>query len=232
MEVEDQTHALVRTYVLVAWTAVVLLAVGLGLVYRRVAVGRLIYAAENRAVALAQRFVATRWPEFRDFVREASVLRAEELRAHPTAAEIHDALRDISHGTAVVRMRLHAASGLIVASTEPDEIGRVTSDTVVLAMGAGRWYGSYRLNADSELVRGSTVEGTGEEAGRVITRVVIHVDEPQAIGEAGGVLSIHQDVTPALRRIGFAQVLGMGGTIVAATAALGVLWLRRRRVAG
>jgi hypothetical protein len=232
MDVEDQTGRLVRIYLIVAWAAVVLIAVVSGLVYRAVAMGRMVHEAEGQAVALAQQFIATSWSEVGAFVNEAPDLSPNELREHSGAAEATQLLQEMAEDRPVVKARLYGASGLIVASTESDEIGRYTSDTVVLEMVAGRWWSRGRPDADSVLERAQTLEtasGTLRNVDLVITHVVLRPDTP-ALGRAvGGVLGIYQDVGDARGRIRTLQALAMGSIIVPATLIAGFLWLRWRR---
>ncbi len=232
MEVEDQTGPLIQVYVIVAWAAIVLVAVVSGLIYRRIAVADLVYETEGRSVALVQQFISTSWPELRALAREAPELSADELREHREAEEAGRALLTLAEAPAVLKVRLYGALGLIVASTEISEIGRHTSDAVVLEMAAGRWWSQGRPGAESRLERIETFQ-TQDETLRnvdlVITHVMIRRDPvtPDRTGEA--VLAIYQEVGAAMSRIRTTQFLAMGSLIVAATLVGGVIRLRRRR---
>jgi hypothetical protein len=232
MDVEDQTGRLGRIYLIVAWAAVVLIAVVSGLVYRAVAIGRMVHEAEGQAVALAQQFIATSWSEVEAFVNEAPDLSPSELREHSGAAEATQALLDMAEDRPVFKARLYGALGLIVASTEMAEIGRYTSDSVVLEMVAGRWWSRGRPDADSTLERARTLEtgaGTLRNVDLVVTYVVIRPGTPGLERAVGGVLGIYQNVGGARSRIRNTQALAMGSIILPATLVAGAVWIRWRR---
>ena len=232
MNVEDQTGRLARIYLIVAWTVIVLIAVVSGLVYRAVAIGRMVYDAEGQAVALAQQFIATSWSEVEAFVSEAAELSPNELREHSGAEEATRALRALAEDRAVLKARLYGPSGLIVASTESAEIGRATSDTVVLEMIAGRWWSRGRPDANSTSERARTFEtasGTLQNVDLVISHVVLRPGTPAPGRSVGGVLGIYQDAGAAQSRIRSLQTLAMGSLILPATLLAGFLWLRWRR---
>ena len=228
MRIEDQTPKLIRIYLAAGWAVLMLLAIVSGLVYRRVAVGRLTYDTEGRAVALAQQFVAASWPDFRTFVRDASGLSPADLREHPQAAAVIDDIRARAQGLPLIQIRLYATDGMIVASTAPDEIGTYTAGTVVLEIAAGRWFGPARPDAHSELARAVTL-GAPRTALVDADLVVTHIALRSDFRDIEAVLGLYQDVTPAVRRITRTQGLAMGGVIAIATLAAAVLWSRVRR---
>jgi hypothetical protein len=235
MDVEDQTGRLARIYLIVGWAAVVLITIVSGLVYRRVAAGRVTYMAEGQAVAMAQRFITASGPGVRDLVREAPELSADELRSHPGAVEAGRVLLALREDYPVLKARVYGASGQIVASTEVEEIGRHTSDTVVLAMVAGRWWSRGRPDADSELRYVETLEtaaGALRSVDLVITHVVIRPEVVSPDRTIQGVLGIDQDVGPEMERIRTTQALAMGSSIAIATLIAGAIWLQWRRVEG
>lgn len=214
---------------IVGWAALVLLAVVLGLVYRRVARGRLVYETEGRAVTIAQQFTATSWPRVRAFTRRAPDLDPDALSEHPETEALHRDLLALRERFSVSKLRLYGASGLIVGSTDPDEVGRYTDDATVVEMAAGRWYGNGRPNAHSELIAADvlvTPETTLRDVDLVVTHVVIRDTSPSNLERDVGVLGIYQDVTPAARRIARTQALATGIVVAVAMVALVVVWPR------
>jgi hypothetical protein len=214
VEIEDRPQSLVKTYLIVGWAALVLLAVVSGLVYRQIAVSRLVYEIEGRAFAAAQRFSTTTWPDVRTFVRDASELETEALRNSPEVDQIDAALRSLTERLPLVGIRLYNRDGLIVYATHPDEIGMTTADPLVPAMVDGRWYGDGRPDARTELAPIEMALGA--------TRVVItHVAlRRSTLGAAQGVLEIRQNVTAEVRRIARVQWITAGSVVGVLTLAL------------
>lgn len=202
IEVEDHRPALVRMYGVVAWAAFALLAVVVGLVYRRVAVGRLIYAFEGQAFAVAQRFTTAVWPRVRTISPDVAQMDPGVLRASEEIAGIRAALTALAADLPLVEAQVTSADGTILFATQPERIGAVATDPVVLEMIAGRYFG-----------RGRTDAVTERAGARITTYVAVRHD----LRDVEAVVEITQDAAPQLRRIGTVQAIGTGSAIGVAT---------------
>ncbi|MGC9350182.1 MAG: hypothetical protein ACP5JG_18725 [Anaerolineae bacterium] len=230
VEIQDQRAALVKVYLIVGWAALVLLAIVSGLVYRRVAVSHLIYEMEGQALAVAQPFVNRTWPEVRSFVRGAAELDVDVLRSSPAVTEIGEALGSLAEGLPVVGVKLYNQGGLIVYATQAAEIGKTTTDPLVLEMTAGQWYGDGRRDARSDLVPVESI-AAGDASRRgtrlITTQVALRRSN---LRDVEGVLEIRQDATADVQRITRIQWIAVGSMVALVTLILAALYLRRREL--
>jgi len=116
--VEDQTQKLARVYLAAGWVVLVVFTVVTGLIYRTVAISRVINAAEGQNIAFAQRFANTIWTEFATLVDDAHDMRGEELMDQVEIAGLGQAILAQVGDLPAVRVSLYTKQGTIVFSTD------------------------------------------------------------------------------------------------------------------
>jgi len=229
--VEDQTQKLARVYLAAGWVVLVVFTVVTGLIYRTVAISRVINAAEGQNIAFAQRFANTIWTEFATLVDDAHDMRGEELMDQVEIAGLGQAILAQVGDLPAVRVSLYTKQGTIVFSTEPGETEQYVPHGVVREMGSGRWYWSGGSPVITELTHHDTFRGIeGELADRDLVASLVPIPTNGRGLEA--LLQVTQDVTPELQRITRVQMRGMGSVILISTGLLaGALFLMDRRKA-
>ena len=218
---EDQRRSLARTYLIVAVVALDVLALVAGLIYRRVAVSRLMLDLEGQVFAVAQRLTVTVWPDVRGFADQAGALDPATLRASPEVALLDRSLASLTAGLHVVDIEVYAKDGTVLYATQADRIGTTATDAVVLDLLAGRYYGQGRSGAHTVLSHAPAVaaaDGVRRTLDVVTTQVAMFSDR-RAVE---GVLGVGQDATSEIRRITTIEVVGIGGVIVTSTVFLAV----------
>ena len=103
--------------------AIALVTITLAFSFRQNAVDDLTRLVERQHVALAQSFANTIWPKYSGYVNSVSGLDGEALRARPETQEIHAALRALTAGLPVLKVKMYSPDGLTVYSSEFSQIG-------------------------------------------------------------------------------------------------------------
>jgi signal transduction histidine kinase/ActR/RegA family two-component response regulator len=65
-------------------------------------------------------------------LHEAPMLSAEQLRAHPMTARMHEVLRQLATGTSVAKVKLFSLQGLTLYSSEAAQIGEDKHNTLLI----------------------------------------------------------------------------------------------------
>jgi signal transduction histidine kinase len=102
-----------------------LLAVGLVLVlvYRQSSFDGMVKTVEGENVTLSRALANTVWPRFSEYVKTGAPGDAQALRNRPETAGIDKAIRKLTAGLNVIRVRLFRRDGLVVYSSNFIEIG-------------------------------------------------------------------------------------------------------------
>ena len=159
--------------------------------YRQDEVDRLIEVVESQNTALARSFSNSIWPRYASFVRSASELDEDALRARPEIRKIGEALKTISEGLPVLKVKIYDPEGLTVFSSEPSEIGQDKRNNPGFFAAAQDGIAASKLTYRDAI---SSFEGTVQHRDLVESYLPIR----QGSGPVEGVFELYTDVTPVL----------------------------------
>lgn len=206
-----------RWFALAGIVAIMLVTALVARIGRQTALDEFVALSESKNVALVQVFSNTVWPQVAPFVAAVSGLSGNDVRLHPEAARLHQAILAYLNGLSILRVRIYAPNGVIVFSTDAAQIGAERgTDAGFLAARAG--------SVSSELVgRGEiyTVEEAIDD--RTVLTSYVPIRRGGAVTPVEGVVQLYYDVAPALRTIERGQrrlVLGVAGVLSILSAAL------------
>ena len=185
---------LVRYFSLASAAVILFVAVALGVFHRHNAVQELIRAEEGKNVALARSFANSVWPRFSGYVTSATGTDGLALRATPETRELQAALRSLTAGLQVLRVKIYNLDGLVVYSSKLDQIGEDKS------LNPG-----FRIAAlDGEAASTLVYHGTFDAFEGVIRRrdlVESYIPVHRADGSVEAVFELYCDVTQLMARI-------------------------------
>jgi PAS domain S-box-containing protein len=212
---------LVRFFLL---TSAIVLAVIAGAVvlYRQNEVERLIDFAESQNVTLARSFANTIWPRFASYVRSSPGLNGDSLQARPETREFHEALKTLTTGLPVLKVKIYNLDGLTVYSSELSEIGVYKINNPGLVSAARKGIPASKLTFRDTV---SSFEGTMQD------RDLVESYLPIRYGNAPieGVFELYSDVTPLVARIKSATMNLVIGFVLVFGVLYGALFLIVRR---
>jgi C4-dicarboxylate-specific signal transduction histidine kinase len=159
--------------------------------YRQDEVDRLIEVVESQNTVLARSFSNSMWPRYASFVRSASELDEHVLRARPEIPKIREALKMISQGLPVLKVKIYDPEGLTVFSSEPSEIGQDKRNNPGFFAAAQHGLAASKLTYRDAI---SSFEGTVQRRDLVESYLPIR----QGSGPVEGVFELYTDVTPVL----------------------------------
>src|SRR4029078_10412616 len=120
-DIKQQPFRLRRYFSLTSGVAVLVVTLVMSLAYRSTERNEHIELAESRNVTLARIFANSIWPEFSTYLaREAASAQDQQ---HPQTARLHDALRRMSRGLPVIKIKIYNPHGTAVYSSVQSEIG-------------------------------------------------------------------------------------------------------------
>ncbi len=185
---------LLRHFSLTSAVAILSVTVALVMFYRHNAVSDLVEMAEAQNVGLARSFANTIWPRFSDYVTGVSGLDGDALRARPETRQIHDALKALTTGLPVLKVKIYNLDGLTVFSSQASQIGDDKSDNpgFLAAAREGR-PGSKLAHKD----RITTFSGEASDQRLVESYLPIRRGD----GRIEGVFELYSDVTPLMGKI-------------------------------
>ncbi len=201
-------------------SALVVIAVSAMLVvfYRQSAVNDLVESAETQNLILARSFANTIWPKFSAYVMSTPGIDGDKLKARPETGQIHDALKALTHGLPVLKVKIYNLDGLTVYSSEGTEIGIFKINNPGLISAARKGIPASKLTFRDSF---SSFEGTVQDRDLVESYLPIRLGS----GPIEGVFELYSDVTPLITRIenttleivgGFVLVFGLlyGGLVL------------------
>lgn len=182
-------------------------------VHRQDEIRSLIAFAESQNVILAQSLANTIWPRFSTYIESASDLDADTLEDRVETREIGAAVKAISAGLPILKVKIYTLDGLTVYSTEPGEIGEDKSLNIGFFAAARDGMPASKLTPRNTF---STFEGS------VLNRDAVESYLPirQEDGSIEGVFELYSDVTPLLAKIRNSTI----DLIIGATVVFGVLY--------
>ena len=106
-------------------SAVALIAVTFALVYlyRDNAMEELVVSAEGQNITLARSFANNLWPRFSHYVMTVPETDGDKLRARPETTEIDEAVRALTAGLPVLKVKIYNLDGRTIYSSAPSQIG-------------------------------------------------------------------------------------------------------------
>ena len=185
---------LLRYFSLTSAVAILSVTIVLVMLYRQTAVNELIELAEAQNVGLARSFANTIWPRVSGYVTSVSGLDGDALRARPETRQIHDALKALSAGLPVLKVKIYNLDGLTVFSSQASQIGDDKSNN------PGFFAAAREGRAGSKLAhkeRFSTFSGEALDRHLVETYLPIRRGD----GPIEAVFELYSDVTPLIGKI-------------------------------
>ena len=106
-------------------SAIALIAVTISLVYlsRDNEMEHLVVSAEDQNITLARSFANILWPRFSHYVMTVAETDGDRLRARPETAEIDEAVRALTAGLPVLKVKIYNLDGRTIYSSAPSQIG-------------------------------------------------------------------------------------------------------------
>jgi diguanylate cyclase (GGDEF)-like protein/PAS domain S-box-containing protein len=206
---------LVRFFTGTSLLAFVIIAAAMGYLFRSLSIDGVLENYANEHANLAKLIANEMWDrDFGPLVRAMEGRPAEELKAAPQIALLHERVLAPLKGTSTFKVKVYDAKGMTVYSTEPGQIGEYKgyNQGVIAAL---------RGEARSELVHRDTVSAfEGEVENRDLIQTYVPRYDP-ATGELSGVFEIYGDATSVVRSIGEKQWIIVGSVI----GALSLLYL-------
>ena len=215
---------LLRNFSLTSAIAIAVATMFLVLFYRQGAVSELIASAETHNVSLARSFANTIWPEFADYITTVDE-DGDRLRQRPETARLHDALRNLTEGLPVLKIKIYNLQGLTVYSSQASQMGEDKSDNPGFLMsrddGTPASKMSYRDNF-------SAFSGAVENRDLVETYIAVRDADETVVG----VLEIYTDVTPLMARLDRNTTIHIGIFLLIFASLYGALFIFIRRADG
>ncbi|HSQ05605.1 MAG TPA: histidine kinase, partial [Burkholderiales bacterium] len=185
-----------------------------------------VYVAQGINLALAKTALLSLRTELEDYLAVATRAGPQDQAVRNLATRLHDVLKDVTHDTAVVRIKLYSHDGVVVFSTDNSQIGQnqARNTGFISAVNGG-------VTTDLRY-RGAAkhFDGTAQDIDRLETYVPVRYG---ATGPIEGVLEIYTDATPLVTRnqqAMFVILSGVGITLLLLYAMLIVIVRRARNV--
>jgi len=114
---------LLRYFSVTSAIAVVITASVLVMAYRQGIISEIIVNAEKENIALTQTIKNTIWPSFSSYLTSISNADGETLRSRPETREVHAALKTLTVGLPVLKVKVYNLNGLTVYSSQASQMG-------------------------------------------------------------------------------------------------------------
>lgn len=215
---------LLRFFVVTSVAAIVAVAVMMAVLWQY-QVGHLVAFAESQNVALARSMANTLWPRYSAYVASAAQLSPDALKARPETREIAAALKTMSTGLPILKVKIYNMHGLTVFSSEPGQIGEDKSNNPGFFAAARQGRAASKLTFRGSF---STFEGVVHDRDLVESYLPIQRGD----GPVEGVFELYTDVTPLLDNIKRSSVNPLAIFLVTFGILYGVLFLLVRRADG
>lgn len=184
---------LLRHFSLTSALVITAVTVVLVLFHRQGAVLELIASAESHNASLARSFANTIWPEFADYITTVED-DGDGLRLRPETGRMHEALRTLTDGLPVLKIKVYNVRGLTVYSSQASQMGEDKSENPGFLMARDASMPASKLS-----FRDSFSAFSGAVEDRDLVETYVAVQDPT--GAVVGVLEIYTDVTPLMARL-------------------------------
>jgi PAS domain S-box-containing protein len=198
---------LIRYFSFTSAIALIVVTAALVVAHRRSAVHELVAMAEAQNAALARSFANTIWPRFSGYVTGVSGTPAE-VRARAETRELDAALRALTAGLPVLKVKIYNLDGFTVFSSEPGQIGEDKRNNPGFFGAAREGKLASQLSYRDTF---SAFEGTVQNRDLVESYLPVHGGD----GAVEAVFELYSDVTPVMRRIQRTTTRLVAGAVLA-----------------
>jgi signal transduction histidine kinase len=209
---------LLRYFSLTSAVVIVVIALAMQAVYRQNAVDDLVTMAESHNVSLSQSFANTLWPRFASHVTAISGADGDALRTHLETGNIHEAVKTLTLGLPVLKVKIYNLDGLTVYSSDPSQMGEDKSKNPGFLKAAREGTPASKLSYRDTF---SAFSGVVED--RDLVESYIPVRGPD--GRIEGVFELYTDVTPFVMQIGTNSSLVIYGLLLSFGLLYAILFL-------
>lgn len=209
---------LLRYFSLTSALVILVIAFAIQATYRQIAVEDLTAMAERNNSALAQAFANTLWPRYSSYVTSVKIQDGDLLRARPETMAIHQALRSLTTGLPVLKVKIYNLAGLTVYSSEPRQMGERKIDNMGFLRAARQGKPASKMSFRDTF---SAFSGTVHDRDLLETYIPIQ----SADGRIEGVFELYTDVTPLVARIGTNSTRIVIGLLFAFTLLYAILFM-------
>ncbi len=207
-----------RYFSLTCAAALVVVTVVLLMLYRQNAVGALVESAEAQNVTLARSFANILWPRFADYVTSVSKVDGDTLRARPETRELDEAIRTLTVGLPVLKVKIYNLDGVTIYSSQPSQMGVNKSNNQGFITSVRQGNPASKLS-----YRDSFSAFSGELRNRDLVESYLPIRGRD--GTIQAVFELYTDVTPSKARIDRLATKLMIGVVVTFGLFYGVLFL-------
>ena len=176
--------------------AVILIVVTTALValYRQNAVHELVESTEGQNVLLARSFANTLWPRYSEYVISATEMDGDALRAREETAELHEALKTLTAGLPVLKIKIYNLDGLTVYSSQRSQMGADKNTNLGFLRSAKEGE-----PASKQSYRSTFITFSGAVRNRDLVESYLPIWGPDGVIE--GVFELYTDVTPRIAKV-------------------------------
>ncbi len=154
----------------------------------------LVESAQSQNVTLARSFANVIWPRFSHYVASVSGMDGDTLRARPETRELDAALKMLTTGLPVLKVKIYDLDGLTVYSSQPSQMGADKSNNLGFLKSAQDGIPASKLSFRDTF---SAFSGTVENRDLVESYLPIWASD----GAIEGVFELYTDVTPLMASV-------------------------------
>ncbi|MBL8706812.1 MAG: HAMP domain-containing histidine kinase [Rhodospirillales bacterium] len=142
---------------------------------------------QENNIALTRAFTNSVWPNYSTFLFDIFDEDGTTIREHPTTPELDEAIRALTAGLTVLKVKIYSPAGNTVFSTEPAQIGdrRPTHPAIVAARNGG---------VTSEMIERGRFSAMDGERGHVHL-IASYVPIQDQAAKVVGVMEVYNDIT-------------------------------------
>lgn len=185
---------LLRYFSIASLIALALAVIGLAFFFREIAVKQVIKFGEDTNANLTKTLANTLMPHYIPLIEAAEMQSTDELKASPTIARFHNAVRGAVRNTQVVKVKIFDSKGRTIYSSEAREIGIERGESPGITAAS-------RGVLLTRLYRGESIEAFGQALrDRDLLGTYLPMMRPSST-RPDAVFEVYSDVTPLLEEI-------------------------------